>query len=234
MKHEVPILQRIHDTFDVYKKSSHADHSVIATAEIATDQRGYSITTYPEGCGFFDGFVIKAEVEGGMFSGKSPARVETFREMKKGSHHVAQEELVLPGDSGYVLFEELRDKAEDLRSGFEDIIESVKPKFVAGSMKYSYKPGSEHILFDSVILYGSTVLEAKDRLDTVLNVELDATQEIPKNPLDELVYKKPEEVIYRAGTATVDNDGIKVTRVLEREKLDAFATLHREVEKLYK
>ena len=234
MKHEVPILQRIHDTFDVYRKSPHADHSAIATAEIATDRRGYTVTTYPEGWGFFDGFVVRAEVEGGLLSGKNPTRVETSREMKKGSSHIGQEGLVLPGDSGYSLFEELRDEAQELRSGFEDIIESVKPKFVAESTKYGYKPGSEHILFDRVILYGSTVLEAKDRLDTVLTVELDATQEIPKNPLDELVYKKPEEVIYRAGTATVDSDGIKVTRVLEREKLDAFTTFHRKVEKLYK
>lgn len=262
MSAEVPIIQSIHKsktTADWKPWYSEEHGASISSIGITSNKQGYRLTTYAGGWGY-DGYVIDAKAEGGLFKANKPTRIETGRDHKNifplifGEAEVTDEGLVevkaaiskparrehllLPGDEGFELFEELHAQGQKIQPIITDAINLVQDGINPDYINYEYK-GDQGAYFDHdkqiASVKGSALVEIEDDSGQKVKVELDATQNYPFETSGSLpTFKSNDEVVYRSGIATVEKDGEEEIRALDLYTLVAFSDIQTTLDKLYK
>jgi hypothetical protein len=255
MNIEAPILQRIHDKFDTYRRYPYTDHSVITSADINSNRNGYMIKTYPGGCGSgYDGFEMNIKAEEGIFGEKGPQLVTTGRNngglitmqfesltlTKDGliqaegkiSKIPAKMGLIFPNDEGFKLFEELHQKLQGLRQIMAQTANLIQSGINLTTLTFKDRGGGARYDYDkkTITESGSTLFEVSNDSGDYITADFDSTQIIPFAE-----EKKPVELIYCAGKAKVKYGNLKPEiKDLDPTALTVFKSLHDEVEKLYK
>jgi hypothetical protein len=263
MGSESPILQQIHDRFDTYERYPYTDHSVIINADITSSESGYSIKTYPGGIGYaFDGFVIDVQADGGLFGENGLSRVETSRDFGGLMGTSVEDEritdegliaiqgtavnlpkregLLLPGDEGFEMFETLHREIQTIKPILAETIALVQTEIKPEIVVFKHKSGGDGPGPKGTKtrkFYGETKIEVQDRSGNQLNVALDSTNLVGyDDPRQALSLKEPEQVVYRAGKATLryGRSQTQQIRDLDILALTAFSGLHSQIQKLYR
>lgn len=261
MNAETPILQSIHRSpatasWEPWYTEEAGAH--IRAIGITSNNEGYSIVTYAGGWGF-DGYTISAKADGGLTSNLGPSRIETGRDYSglmrlsvdeerrepeglveaivTASNPAKIENLLLPGDEGFGLFEDLHRKVVGLKTVIADAVDLIHPGIKPETLVYQYK-GDQSASYDHekqvASVAGSAFIDLNDSKSRV-RVELDATQDYPfEVPAACPTYKKSENTVYRSGTAVVESRGEEELRALDLFTLTAFSVVQSLVEKLYK
>lgn len=242
-----PVLQQIHDQFDVFDRYPYTDHSVISNIAIIDRPDGYRVTTYPGGSGYgYDGLAIDVNAPDGMLGGGSPSRVETSRDSgglmtlsisediqeRNGRLEVrgtlgalaAREGLTLPGDKGFELFSTLHDQLQGLRAPLQDAIEVAGHDVTPISFDFKESTGSTSYDHDAkkATHHRSTSYTVMSE-DAPLRLKLDATTQT------ELREKPSGIVVYKAGLLEYKGE----ETALSFDALLAFSGLHSTIRKLY-
>jgi hypothetical protein len=229
-----PILQAIHDKFDTFPRYQYTRHDEISQITFHSTDKGYKLTTYPEGSGRgFDGFTIDAKTNGngGLFGENPPTHIETYRSSSVESvfPQTRVEKLVLPGDEGYELFEELQSQVRALKPLITDTMTLVVPEHSAASTFYKKKGGD--IIYDRErrvsIIDTAVYMQETDALGKKILVGLDASLEIPFGQEE----PKNKRTIFRGGW--VEKGGTKRIPLADEEVI-AFNDVQLQIDKLYK
>jgi hypothetical protein len=247
MSEAVPLLQRIHDQFDVFEREPNTDHSVIRKIAITDRPGDYRVTTYPGGQGYgLDGFAIDVSTTNGMLGGGAPVKIEASRDygpllawnveeqvqlendsvINSGTlgKLPAREALILPGDSGFELFAELHDQVQGLRAPLFDALTVADIPINPTSFDFKELTGTHTLnsTKDRVIHGHTTTYVVRDK-SLSIQVNLDASRET------KLSQMPSDVVVYHSGI--VEYGGREAA--LSSHALLAFTGLHSAIRQLY-
>lgn len=251
MSESAPLLQQIHDGFDVYERYPYTDHSTITKIGITSADDTYRITTYPGGIGYgYDGLAIDVKARGGIFGeDEQPARVETSRDyggllifdtqdvpeqnddglvIVGGtlSTPAKREGLLLPGDDGFELFTDLHRKLKALKAPLTEALQSSGIFLEPQLLQYHESTGNRSWNHDTELFvhHRSSKIEVTSDKDS-FEFSLDGTE------MNNLSENPASDMRYRAGVLEYQ-DGYR--KDLATESLAAFSGLHKAMATLYR
>lgn len=254
MAETLPLLQQIHDQFDVYARYPYADHSMITKVDIQSGPNGYRLTTYPGGAGYgFDGLALDVEVPDGIFSQADPVRVEASRDHGKDlmvlnvesssenedgpmsitgtvGSFPAREGLVLPGDKGFDLFTDLHSRLRAFKEPLQDALKVAGINMVPTALGYNESTGFWSYDHERKIATHrrSSVYEVSSEHASA-KVVLDGTVEFNGPVKTDSKSMADQLMVYRSGAAEALNQPTNISM----EGLLAFSGLHSQLRKLY-
>jgi hypothetical protein len=265
MSAQRPVIQQIRDRFDHFGDTI-GDRSTTSSIKITPRPDGYAVTSYPNGTYGFEGFTLDVRVPQGMFNEAGPTRVELSREKDglmrfsiqetaeeqgmmaiRGAIEpaVARESLMLPGDPGFELFDQLHAELAARRTVVADaigtlgvILEPTSFTYhsqVQSAGRYDHQNRIATHERKATLEVSGMHAEAADHMHA--SIELDGSQTAPM-PDDYRNVNWPPEypMVFRAGTIGVGwaTGSLYVRRELGDESLMAFAALHANFATLYR
>jgi hypothetical protein len=263
-----PIIQEIRDRFDHFGETI-GNREVTSSIKIASNQHGYTVTSYPQGTYGYEGFTVDVHAPQGIFGKQGPTRIEMFREKDPGvmwvdftevtsteegrtnawgtvAPHAARENLLLPGDPGFELLDQLHAELAARRTIVADALGMLGINAIPTTLKYTSQTTSGG-RYDQKNLVATheraTLLEIGGR-DTAINdrvythIKLDGsrTAPMPSNGSIRVNWLADDPMVFRAGEAVVDWE-LTFRRThppVGDEALLAFAGLHANFAKLYR
>jgi hypothetical protein len=281
MSETAPLLQIIRDRFEPEEqKPEFADPAITSGIAIDSTPDSYKITVYPRMEYGFEGFVINAQAPEGLFGEAAPTRVETgfdnagvIRFAFTGEPTVSEpnsdgvslvtqsavvlpdpkrEGLVLPGDEGFEMFEQLQARLAALKEPVAEAMGTLGIDIDPQTF-HLYEPqkhGAGYSYDNATNKRTKTTVTRKTRLrvgDTdgnTAHVDLDASLVY----LEEDIVSgrvQPEEdplMAYRSGTAWVrhanfqypDSRAETSLPLLDMDSLVAFSGLYATIRTLYR
>jgi hypothetical protein len=260
-----PLVQEIRDRFDHFDETI-GDRSRTSSIKVASDQHGYSVTSYPAGTYGYEGFTADVRAPQGVFGEHGPTRVEmsrekdgimrfTFGDMTTDENgmttanitlepQAAREGLLLPGDAGFELFDQLHAELATRRAIVADALGTIGITVNPTVLKYTSQTTSAgHYDHENNIATHErgTLLEvggmdasADDYV--YVHVKLDGSLTAPMHKGQPVGYPPEDPMVFRAGTAEAD---WKYSYRHEHppvgdEALLAFAGLHASFTALYR
>lgn len=256
---EKPILLAIHNRFQKSQPEPHTDHSVISRVQFrALDFPGYHLTTFPGGISMaagMDTLVMRVEAKG-VFDPTPPTRIEIGRNLGRpptldardirvtdGRIDISQRrftqpdlaELVLPGDPGFELFEELHKQIQTLKAPLTEAVGLVCPNVdpYCFDLEDIRDMPAIDAKSDTVVYRSSSRLNVESSPASTVEVLLDAAPEyfvasgLVTEPL-------PDYSEYVSGRAQIDSLSERRLKRLGEGELAAFARFHKAIETLYK
>lgn len=158
MSKPAPVLQAIRDRFDHFGETI-GNRARTSSIKIESNQRGYAVTTYPEGTYGYEGFAADVHAPQGIFGERGPTRIEMSREEDgirritfgevtidedgrtlanvKIEPRAAQEGLILPGDPGFELFDLLHAELAARRTIVADALGMLGINVTPTSLRYT-------------------------------------------------------------------------------------------------
>ena len=274
MTETIPLVQAIRDRFELEdQRPIFSDPAITSGIAIDSTADSYKIVVYPRLEYGYEGFAFSAQVPEGIFGEAPPTRIETtfdnagvmkFEAAGKevvsepdenGVSFVSQEirigppqnreGLILPGDPGFELFEQLQAELAALKAPVADAMAtlgvSIDPQtlYLYEPQKHgaSYSYDSNHNR-QTTTLNRATRVSASSENCMIYTVDLDASVRYPEEALKAGLIKKEEDppMVYQSGTAYSWRRGEGMVNLpkLGIESLAAFSGLYAVVRRLYR
>lgn len=259
---EIPPVQELRNQFDI-PGPIFGSPDVTDGIAIESDPKGYKITAYPEMEYGYEGFTVTAEAPGGLFGSELPTRVETGNDthnrpiaiepvgepeidedglttqaMHVGPTPPAREGLILPGDEGYSVIEELHRGVAALAGPIAETVSTLGVQIEPHTLQFTEPVkhmGTRSLDTDEVTLQRRTVMEVRDRDGNYAKVDLDGSLTESLTPSGSWPdFGRDPLMVYRAGEAEISMNGEVERRPLDMDSLVAFAGLYAAMRPLYR
>ncbi|HEX3569141.1 MAG TPA: hypothetical protein VHT70_05735 [Candidatus Saccharimonadales bacterium] len=259
---EIPPIQELRNRYDI-PGPIFGPRDITDGIAITSGPDGYKITAYPEMEYGYEGFTVTAQAPEGIFGDELPTRVETGNDkntgviaieaveepevgadglttqsMRIGPTPPAREGLILPGDEGYDIIEQLHRGVSALAEPIAETVGTLGVVIEPHTLQFNEpvkNTGVRSFEPDEVTLARRTVMEVRDRNGNYAKVDLDGSISEPLLPTGHWPnFGRDPLMVYRAGEAEISIDGEVERRPLDMDSLVAFAGLYATMRPLYR
>lgn len=261
-----PVIQEIRDRFDHFDETI-GNRARTSSIKITSNRRGYAVTSYPEGTYGYEGFTVDVHAPQGVFGEQGPTRVEMAREADgvmrvtfgdvttdedgrtlanaKVEPRAAREGLILPGDPGFELFDQLHAELAARRTVVADTLGTLGINANPTGLKYTSQATSagrydhENKVAtherETLIEIDGINAAASDRVYTHIKLDGSLTAPMPRGHLS-AEFPPEDPMVFRGGEAVADWElSYRHERLqVGDEALLAFAGLHASFAELYR
>lgn len=266
MSEQKPLIQEIHDRFDHFGTTI-GNSACTSSIKIACNRQGYSVTAYPQNTYGYEGFTMEITAPEGIFGDAAPTKVEMSREKDEGMRinfdeviaegrgsltafvkvepHAAREGLVLPGDPGFELFDQLHSELAARRSVVREAIGTLGIDAAPLWLQYTSQNWSVgHYDHDNKLATHerATLIEVDARDDAIIDnvniqIKLDGSRTVPMlGGHTSAVFPPEYPMVFCTGKGEANWESTYKVKHLEANDtaLMSFAALHASFARLYR